>query len=297
MGHGFGDLLALVCRSLGERGARVVAVEEYGHGRHRRIIRAHGLRTAALPVDGDGADVSRLEECGADAVLLTPAHQFPTGVPLSAERRGRLVRWARRTGALIVEDDYDGEFRFDRRAIGALQALAPDHVLYAGTASKALAPGIGLAWAVAPPSLLPELMEARGTAGGGQDAVNQLALAEFVRGHDYDRHVRRLRHLYRSRREAVDAAVTDRLPDCRVTGLRAGLHCLVELPDGVREDVVEAESARRGLALEGLGRFAEGSAGARRPGVVVGYGAPRAHRFPEALAVAAASIRAARAGR
>ncbi|OLT28918.1 hypothetical protein BJF83_13305 [Nocardiopsis sp. CNR-923] len=299
VGHGFGDLLALVCRALRARGARLVAVEEYGHELHRRIVRAHGLQTVTLAIDDDGADVSRLEEAGADAVLLTPAHQFPTGVPLSAERRVRLVRWAERADAIVVEDDYDGEFRFDRRAVGALQALAPERVLYAGTASKALAPAVGLAWAVAPPSLVPALVEARETTGGGQDAVNQLTLAEFVGGHDYDRHVRRLRHLYRSRREAVEAAVADRLPRCRVTGLPAGLHCLVELPGGVREGDVVVEAARRGLALEGLGAFAEGtvapetSSARRPPSVVVGYGAPRPHRFGEALAALVASVDAA----
>ncbi|WP_026338707.1 PLP-dependent aminotransferase family protein [Nocardiopsis sp. CNS-639] len=302
VGRGFADVLAVVCGALRARGARRFAVEEYGHGAHRRIIRAHGLEVLALPVDEGGADVSLLDGSGAEAVLLTPAHQFPTGVPLAADRRVRLVRWAERTGALVVEDDYDGEFRYDRRAVGALQALAPEHVLYAGTASKSLAPAVGLAWAAAPPSLVPAMVARRESTGGGQDTLNQLALAEFVGSHQYDRNVRRLRHHYCARREALDTAVRERLPGCRVSGLSAGLHCLVELPEGTRESDVAAEAARRGLALEGLSSFAAAPGRVdrvpgRRPSVVVGYGAPRSHQYARALAAAVAAVSAVAAPR
>ncbi|WP_052850968.1 PLP-dependent aminotransferase family protein [Streptomyces avicenniae] len=296
--RGFGDLLAHVCRTLRARGVRRIAVESHGHERHRVIIAAAGLTAVPLPVDEGGADVSALAATDAGAVLLTAAHQFPTGVPLDAARRVEVVRWAERTGGLVVEDDYDGEFRYDRRAIGALQALAPGHVLYAGTASKALAPAVGLAWAMVPDAFLPDLLDRTAAVGGGADALHQLTLAVFMEEHHYDRNVRRLRARYRARREQLDAAVASALPRCRVTGLAAGLHCLVELPEGASERRVEAAARERGLLLEGLTTFAAASSppGQRRPAMAIGYGAPRPHTYGTALAVAVEAIAAGTGG-
>src|SRR5512146_267802 len=156
--------------------------EEYGHAAHRR-----GLDAAPLPVDDDGAVISELGAAG--AVLLTPAHQFPLGSTLSPQRRREVVAWARSTGGTVVEDDYDGEFRYDRRPVGALQALAPEHVSYAGTASKSLAPGVRLGWLVVPGSLLDPLLAAR-AHGDWPSAIDQLTLAELIAAGGYDRHVR-----------------------------------------------------------------------------------------------------------
>jgi GntR family transcriptional regulator/MocR family aminotransferase len=276
-----------VARTLVAGGARTIAVEQYGHATHRGVLAAAGLRLVPIPVDDEGADIAALEASRADAVLLTPAHQFPTGVPLSPARRVAVTGWARRTGALVLEDDYDGEFRYDRRAIGALQALDPEHVVYLGTASKSLAPAVGLAWAVAPSRMLPGLLETRRALGAGADALSQLALADFIARHRYDRHLRRLRAGYRRRREALDAAVaafTD--AELRVSGLAAGLHCLLELPPGVTEEAVVRSAAARGVAIEGLADYAAddaGDAGDTRAAIVVGYGAPPERLANEAL--------------
>ncbi len=152
-------------------------------------------------MDGDGLDVAALAALpGIDAVLVTAAHQFPTGVALAPARRRDLVAWAAATGALVLEDDYDGEFRYDRRAVGALQALAPDRVVYAGTASKALAPGVGLAWGAVPPALVPDLAHQRRRSGVRPDRLGQLTLARFLDDHGYDRTVRSRRAVYRARR-------------------------------------------------------------------------------------------------
>ena len=290
----FGDLLALTGRALVAGGARAIAVEEYGHEAHRAILAASGLRVVPVRVDEHGLVVSDLDGLAVDAVLLTAAHQFPTGVPLSPQRRVEVIRWAEAGDRLVIEDDYDGEFRYDRRSIGALQSLAPERVLYAGTASKSLVPAVGLAWGVAPSWLRQVLVEQRTLLGGGADTLTQLALAEFLGSHRYDGHLRRLRAGYRSRREALNEAIAVHVPGARVSGLSAGLHCLVELPDAVTEDRVSRLAASRGLLLEGLASYLPaGRPSSRSPAMVVGYGASRPGRYPDALAAVVAAIQAA----
>jgi GntR family transcriptional regulator/MocR family aminotransferase len=197
--------LGLLSTALAANGVRTLAVEALGLDLHRDIVTAHGLRTTALPVDAHGADTTALAGSGAGAALLTPAHQFPTGVPLHPERRAAAVAWARRTGGIIVEDDYDGEFRYDRQHVGALQDLDPDHVVYAGTASKSLAPGLRLAWLVLPPALLDPVLAAKSLADGQSSTLDQLTLAELFRSGGYDRHLRRARSRYRGRRDRLVA--------------------------------------------------------------------------------------------
>ncbi|WP_419817707.1 PLP-dependent aminotransferase family protein [Glaciibacter flavus] len=292
--HGFGELLALTARALVGRGARRIAVEEYGHESHRAILRASGLRLIGIPVDRDGAAIDALETSGADAVLLTPAHQFPTGVPLSPTRRVDVVRWAERTGGLIVEDDYDGEFRYDRRSIGALQALAPQHVLFAGTASKSLAPAVGLAWGVVPHALLPAVLEQQALAGGAPATLTQLTLAEFIDRHRYDRHLRSLRGRYRARREELELAVGAGLSEARVSGMAAGLHCLVELPPGTDEAAVTRRALSLGLQLDGLSTFhVGGQSPGRGPAMVLGIGGPADQVYSEAVAAALEAMQVA----
>ncbi|HEY5222823.1 MAG TPA: PLP-dependent aminotransferase family protein [Microbacteriaceae bacterium] len=292
--HGFGELLSLTCRVLCASGARRIAVEEYGHELHRSIMSAAGMEVIPIRVDAEGAIVAELESVGADAVLLTAAHQFPIGVPLSAARRAEVTRWAERTGGLIIEDDYDGEFRYDRRSIGALQALAPQQVLYVGTASKSLAPAVGLAWSVVPDRLISPLLEERRGLGAAADTLTQLTLAEFMQNHHYDRHVRQLRAHYRLRREELEATFAALVPHAKLSGLSAGLHCLVELPASVAEARVTTEAVARGLAFEGLTDFLPaGRVPSRAPAMVVGYGAPPEHRYAQAIAAAAEAIAAA----
>lgn len=294
VGPGFGELLVLIGRALRERGARRIAVEAYGHEYHRQLLASTGLDVVAIPVDDDGADVAAIEAADVDAVLLTPAHQFPVGVPLAAHRRRGLVAWAQRRSAVVLEDDYDGEFRYDRRIIGALQALAPQRVVYLGTASKAVAPALGLAWAVAPPWLRPDLVEQRRLTSSQPAALHQLAVAEFIDAHDYDRSVRRYRGVFRARRTRLEQVVADDVPGAEVTGLAAGLQCLLRLPPGIEEARVEQAAKRRGLRLAGLDSYrAAGTVGIGFPALVIGYGAPTPGQYETALTRLVESIRAA----
>ena len=288
---GFTQALALLCRVLAADGVADLAAEVYGHQHHRNVIAAQGLACRPLPVDENGAVIAAADEFpGAGSLLLTPSHQFPLGVPLAPGRRGQAVAWAARTGGVVIEDDYDGEFRYDRRAIGAMQALAPEHVVYAGTASKTLAPAVRLAWLVLPARLLDEVVAAKVVTDLHGSSLDELALAELINCGGYDRHVRRARLLYRRRRDRLVAALARAVPDARVSGVAAGLHAVLLLPAGMREADVVAAGARRGLALDGMGGF-------RPPGVVhpealvLGYATPPAHAFTTAVTRLCAALR------
>lgn len=262
-GHGFGELLALSARALLARGIDAIAVEEYGHQSHRDILTTAGLRLVPLPVDECGAQVDRLVESGVRAVLLTPAHQFPTGFALSDGRRQSLAAWVEQVDGVVLEDDYDGEFRYDRKSIGALQALAPERVIYLGTASKALSPALGVAWALAPSVWAEEMTNHRGYTGSAPSSLHERTLARFIAAHEYDRAVRRRRAVFRARRELL-AALLVRTPGCRVEGHLAGLHCLVTVPADMSRTALEgargetaasqvADMARRaGVAINTL---------------------------------------------
>ncbi|CAM5656982.1 MocR-like pyridoxine biosynthesis transcription factor PdxR [Streptomyces griseomycini] len=276
---GFAHGLHLLCAVLRARGARTLAVESYGLDVHWDLVERTGLRTVPLPSDDLG---TRTQDAGdADAVLLNPAHQFPLGGALVPERRAAAVDWARRTGGLILEDDYDGEFRYDRQAVGALQDLDPDHVVYLGTASKSLAPGLRLGWMVLPPSLV----QAAVAHGGGRSVgvLEQLTLAEFLTSGAYDRHVRAARLRYRRRRDALVAALATRAPDVRVTGIAAGLHAVLRLPPGTEPSVVRA-ATWQGLAVHGLSRYRHPAAATTaEDALVVGYATPPDHAWAGTL--------------
>ncbi|MFB7457234.1 PLP-dependent aminotransferase family protein [Streptomyces sp. NPDC056188] len=277
---GFSHGLRILGTVLRARGVTTVAVESYGLDVHWDLLARVGLRTRPLPFDGLGTVTGDL--AGPGAVLLTPAHQFPMGVPLHPDRRAAVTDWARRTGGLILEDDYDGEFRYDRQPVGALQGLDPDHVVHLGTASKSLAPGLRLAWMALPPSLMEEATAAKGpsdTCG----VLDQLTLAEFITSGAYDRHVRSARLRYRRRRDALVEALATRAPDVHPTGIAAGLHAVLRLPPGTEPAVVQA-AAWQGLALHGLSRFRhEQAAVAPLDALVVGYGTPPDHAWAGAL--------------
>ncbi|HSC01974.1 MAG TPA: PLP-dependent aminotransferase family protein [Solirubrobacteraceae bacterium] len=284
---GFAQASWLLCQVLRAGGARTLALEEYGLPTVRATAAACGLAVHTLPVDESGARVEFAG--GADAVLLTPAHQFPLGVPLAAGRRAEALEWAQAEERLIIEDDYDGEFRYDRHPLGSLQAHAPDHVVYAGTASKTLAPGVRLAWLVVPPYLIAPLVEAKTLADRHTGVIDQLTLAELIASGGYDRHVRRSRLVYRRRRDRLIAALGRRAPKARVSGIAAGLHALVTLPAGRTEEEVIADAAARGLALLGLAGFGDGTPG-HAPALVVGYAKPPEHAFTGAVARLAATL-------
>jgi len=270
---GFGHGLALLARMLHARGGRVLAAESHGLTDLLQTATTTGFDVSTLPVDHDGAVVDDLG--GQAAVLLTPAHQFPLGVVLGPQRRSQVVQWARDSGALVIEDDYDGEFRYDRHPVGALQALAPEHVIYAGTASKTLAPGLRLGWLVLPAHLVEEVTAL--LADTTVSTLGQLALAELITSGGYDRHVRRQRLAYRHRRDHLIAAV-QQIPGVQVTGVAAGLHLVLRLPSGTTEHGAIDRCRDAGVTVRGLTTYQLGSH-IQPAALVIGYATPAAHAF------------------
>jgi GntR family transcriptional regulator/MocR family aminotransferase len=237
--------LALLARALLRRGTRTIAVEDPGLPPHRAVLAYAGLQVRGARVDEQGLDVGAVN---APVVLATPAHQCPTGVVLSPERRGSLIAWAR-AGGLVIEDDYDAEFRYDRAPLGALQGLAPERVVYMGTASKTLAPALRLGWLVLPPWLIDGVVEAKALDDLGSSTLEQLALARLIETADYDRHLRKARRRNRARRDALIAAVSKHLPGARVSGISAGLHALVSLARPVDAQQLIVRAARRTVGV------------------------------------------------
>ncbi|MFD9457667.1 PLP-dependent aminotransferase family protein [Streptomyces sp. NPDC059985] len=286
---GFAHGLTLMGRVLRERRVREVAVEGYGLDIHRDLLTRAGLTTRPLWLDGGGARTTDLVGLGplTGAVLLTPAHQFPTGAALTPGRRAAAVDWARTSGGLILEDDYDGEFRYDRRPVGALQSLDPDRVVYLGTASKSLTPALRMGWMVVPPGLLDEVLAAMGPADRASSALDQLTLARFITSGAYDRHVRGMRLRYRRRRDELVAALAGKVP---VSGIAAGLHAVLDLPAGTERSLVQA-AAWQDLALEGLARYRHPDSDLPvRDALVVGYGTPSDSAWAPALAALLAAL-------
>ena len=245
-------LLAHVLRGAG------MAVEDPGLPQHREILRAHGASLVALPVDDDGARVQDLEiladsDGPPGSVLVTPAHQSPTGVALSSARRAALLAWAGSTGGVVIEDDYDAEYRYDRAPLGALQGLAPDRVIYMGTVSKTLAPALRLGWLVLPSHLVSRVVERKTLADHGSPTIDQMALARLMDSGAYDRHLRQARRRYRSRRDALVRAVAEHLPGARVTGVAAGLHAIVRLASPVDGLELMQAAGRRSVGVYPLG--------------------------------------------
>ena len=291
---GFAQGLALTARVLRAHGAHVIAVEDPSDREYRTTIRDAGLQWVGIPVDAGGLRVDELAASGADAVVVTAAHQYPTGGVLPPERRSALVEWARTRDATIIEDDYDAEFRYDREPIGAIQGLDPDRVVYAGSASKTLAPGLRLGWLLVPPGLVDEIVAAKQAVDMGSAALDQLAFADFLDRGELDRHLRRMRPIYRARRDALLASLARHLPDLEPVGASAGLHVLAWLPDGLDDDSIVVAAAGEGIAVAGVTsrRIVPG-----RPGLIFGYGTIQESAIDSGIRRLAAVIARAPTGR
>jgi GntR family transcriptional regulator/MocR family aminotransferase len=272
----------LVAGALAEAGVGAVAVEAFGLTAQWASLTRAGLRCPPLSVDSDGADVKALESMAdVGAVLLTLSHQFPLGVALHSDRRAAVIDWARRTGGVIVEDDYDGEFRYDRSPVGALHGDDPDHVIYMGTVSKSLAPGLRLGWLVLPARLVEAVTRQKGKTEETSGFVDQLAMAEFIESGSYDRHIRTMRAQYQRRRAQLVAAVAQSSPRTTVAGMPAGLHMMLEFAEG--EGALVRQTAWRRLGVEGLDLYRHPETGRERNGVVIGYASPAPSAWSAAL--------------
>jgi len=257
----------LLLRLLRARGIARVAVQDPSHTTQRERIQAMGLEIVPQPVDNQGMILDGLE---ADAVLVTPAHQFPTGCVLSGARRRQLIAWSSANRALLIEDDYDSEFRYDREPVRALQGLAPENVALLGTVSKTLAPALRLGWIVVPAHLVDEAVRTKRLLDDFSPALDQLTLAELLtRGH-YDRHVRHARGIYRARRDRLLSALAKHLPELAVEGIAAGMHLLLGLPAGVDDSAVARDASNAGIRVPALSAFRIKPAS--NGGLVIGYG-------------------------
>ncbi|MDF0528471.1 PLP-dependent aminotransferase family protein [Tsukamurella sp. 8F] len=246
-----------------------IAMEEPGFWAHRLMLEHSGARPLPVPVDGSGLDVGALAESGARAVLVTPSHQSPTGVVLSASRRAELSGWARE-GRLVIEDDYDADYRYDRAPVGALQGISPDRVAYLGSVSKTLAPGVRIGWMVLPTDLVEPVRTAKIVADNGSSVLDQIAFAEFLESGSYDRHLRQMRKRYAERRRAMLEALSRHLPEATVLGAAAGVQLSLEFPDGYPVDTLIRRASELRVRVDPLARcFADRAAA--RPGMILGY--------------------------
>jgi GntR family transcriptional regulator/MocR family aminotransferase len=257
------DLLAATVLAPGDR----VGVEEPGYLRARSVLGARTAEVVSCPADEHGLVVAGLPD-DLRLVYTTPSHQYPLGGVLPVPRRQALLAWARRNGALIAEDDYDGEFRYDVAPLPALYGLDPEVVVYLGTTAKTLAPGVGVGWLAARPELIEAIARCREVLNDRTSVVPQEAVRILLERGDLDRHIRRMRKEY-ARRRAIVVEALDGLP---LRGGTAGLHVVVELPAALAGQVVR-EAAARGVLLDSLERHHAGPPGTF--GLVIGYGAAR----------------------
>jgi GntR family transcriptional regulator/MocR family aminotransferase len=278
---GVAQAMALLAQQLHREGIESIAVEDPGSRGAIDEFAYWGLQPVPVPVDDDGIRVEALSATSARVVFLTPAHQFPTGVVLGPQRRRELVAWAS-DAELVIEDDYDAEYRYDRAPVPALHAAAPDRIAYAGSTSKSLAPALRLGWLVPPPRRYEEMVTAKHASDLGSPTVPQLVLARLLESGEYDRHVRVVRGRHRARRDALLGALAEHLPAASVKGVAAGLHLLVTLPEAAVDDVALADKLREASVLVHPLSWHRRLPGP--PGLVVGYAAHTPDRLREAAA-------------
>jgi GntR family transcriptional regulator / MocR family aminotransferase len=279
--NGVAQGLRLVIGALARAGPLPLAVEDPHSVRTFALLEAAGAVRVPVPVDDEGIVVEELRRTPARAVMVTPAHQYPTGVVLSPRRRAELVAWAAEVDGMVLEDDYDAEFRYDRDPVGCLQALSPRRVVLLGSVSKALAPGLRLGWLVAPPPLAEAIRAARATSDLGSPVIDQHALAQFIASGAYDRQLRQLRRRYRARRDALTGALARWLPGAAVHGVAAGIQLYVELPPGHDEAATVEAAMERGVAVEGVAPLRLAWPGP--PALVLGFARLPEHRLTEAV--------------
>lgn len=289
---GFADALATLARVLARVDGRTVVVEEPCLPLHPTAIERAGASVHPVAVDQDGLVVDELSGLDAGSVLTAPAHQYPLGVTLTAERRSALVEWARAVDGWIVEDDYDGEFRYDRQPVGSLQGLAPDRVVYAGSASKSIAPGIGIGWLVVPAPLVDPLADHL-RLHITTSPIAQAALAHFIEAGRLDHHLRRMRPLYRRRRDRLVAMLASSAPHLAITGIAAGLHVTALGMSATQEADVAARADAARIGVLRLGVHYRGAPTAT--GLVIGYSRPAEHAFSRSLERLSAFLQSIRA--
>ena len=286
---GYAQGIALLIQVLAAAGAKRLALEDPSSGDDALpAARAAGLEVVGVPLDRDGIRVDVLRETDADAVVLTPAHQWPTGSVLSARNRAAVLRWAGRRGAVVIEDDYDAEYRYDRTPVGALQGLAPDHVVYAGSASKTLAPGLRLGWLVLPSHLAGPMAAAKIAADRGSPALEQLALADLISRGEFDRHLRRMRPVYCRRRDALLVALARRLPWLEPSGVSAGLHLVTWLPPHLDEATIVEAALHAGVGIDAVGPYRIANPGPG--GLIFGYATASEQAIAEGVDILARVI-------
>jgi len=286
--NGFAQGINLLAQVLAARGKVRLAVEDPSQVDDLRQPYAQaGVDLVPVPVGPDGLRTEVLDRAGADAVLVTPSHQWPTGAVLGSDNRSALLRWAAGGDRLIIEDDYDAEYRYDRAPVGALHGLDPEHVVYTGTASKTLAPGLRLGWLILPGRLVEPVAAAKIAADRGSAVTDQLAFADFLSRGEFDRHLRRMRPVYRRRRDALLTALAERLPELTPDGISAGFHLIAWLPAGLHEQTVVCAAARRGVGVYGLAphRMTPGP-----PGLLFGYAGLSEPAIAEGVALLSRAI-------
>ena len=274
--------LTLLARMLLRDGQNRIAVEDPSNAIQRQLLGRLGVQVVDVPVDDSGVVVDALAASGARAIVCTPAHQYPRGVVLSSARREQLLRWAAEADGLVIEDDYDAEFRYDRVPLACLQGMDPQHVALLGSVSKTLAPALRIGWVVTPPLLLPALRSIKRDDDFGSNAIDQHVLARLLGSGAYDRHLRALRRRYRHRRDALIEALADRLPGWEVMGSAGGLHLTVSLPPELPENRLVAAAAARGLAVLGLQHMSGSESAAE--GLVISYARATPHMLQDAVA-------------
>ncbi len=281
--------LTVLWRALRRRGARRVAVEDPGWRSQPRTVERAGLKAIPVRVDTDGLVVSELATADVDAVVLTPAHHYPTGVVMTAERRSALIAWARQRRALIVEDDYDVEYRFGRDPVASLQGLAPDLVAFVATTSKTLAPALRLAWMVPPAHLIDDIEDELEVTGATPPTLDQIAMASFIQDAALERHLRSMRRRYRAKRDVFIEALGRHLPEVRVSGTAAGLHLLAWLPDSIDEHKTAMRARRSDVGVHELHRHCTVQAPSP-PALLLGYALPTASDLSAATKLLADAI-------